>query len=94
MSLPSNLTRTAFLPVKLTSSYKVTGFFTAEKTFHANIQLSRFKDVTKDVLGLLNHPPMIRIVWNPRNPQKKKWEIHWVDEVAFHTDLYGTPWPA
>jgi hypothetical protein len=45
----------------------------------ANIKVSRFKDVTAEVLDLLKHPP------TKRNNEA-------VDEVAFHQALYGT-WP-
>ena len=53
----------------------------------ANIKVSRFKDVTADVLDLLKHPPSKRMFKIGGN-----WVQKTVDEVQNHTNLYGT-WP-
>jgi hypothetical protein len=52
------------------------------------VLLSRFKDVTSDVLDLLNHPPATRHI----SQDGKTWNDVVVNEAKDHQDRYGA-WP-
>jgi hypothetical protein len=61
------------------------------KLTYATIRVSRFKEVTTNVVELLKHPPTTRIVWNREKQKSEEIRVK-EDEQEFHTDLYEI-WP-